>query len=88
MNATETETIPDWALGYSMALPCLYDGCPNEAEYFANQHDCAKGYICEAHLKFLRADTYKKVKKFGCVVCGTCWSPFFTFETFIKAVLI
>lgn len=88
MNATDTETIPDWALGYSMTVPCLYDGCENEAEWFADQHGCTKGYICDVHRKILRADTYKKVAKFGFVICGLCYKPFVEFEDFIKLVRI
>jgi len=85
---TSIETIPDWATGYALILPCGYRACENEAEWFGNQHGCIKANICDYHMQKCYADAKRKLATWGTVQCRQCNLEFPTFASFIKAVRI
>ena len=92
--STDTEekkdTIPDWAIGYSLSLPCdnRTPPCDNEAEWFGNQHGCYKAHICDYHMQIAYQDVSNRIAEYGAVECRRCKCIFPTFASFIKAVRI
>lgn len=82
--------LPDWAVGYSLILPCdkKTPQCDQEAEWFANQHRCIRAHLCEDHMLECYRDVSIKIDNYGSVKCKKCERSFKTFASFIKAVRI
>lgn len=87
---TEDGVLPEWAIGYSLVLPCdnRTPKCDNEAEWFGNQHGCIKAHICDEHMQFTYNSVNHKIHEFGAVTCVVCKQDFTNFAAFIKAVRI
>lgn len=82
--------VPDWAIGYTLTLPCdtKTPQCPNEAEWFASQHGCLKAHICNDHMLTTFEAVNMKIAQHGSVRCPECSQDFTNFAAFIKAVRI
>lgn len=82
--------LPDWATGYALTLPCdqRTPPCPNEAEWFGNQHGCIRAHVCDKHMVACFEEVNRKIAVFGSVECRTCKQEFTNFAAFIKAVRI
>ena len=89
-TSTGDDTLPEWAVGYSLILPCdnRTPPCDNEAEWFGNQHGCIKAHVCDFHMRFTYEDVTRKIRQFGAVECRECKKDFTTFASFLKAVRI
>ena len=89
-TSSGTDSLPDWAAGYALSLPCEIRvvKCDLEAEWFGNQHGCFKAHICDDHMKQCYHDVNAKIAEWGGVQCRKCKKIFPTFPAFIKAVRI
>ena len=84
----KTEVIPDWAAGYGIPLPCGKKDCNNEADWFGNQHECIRAYVCDPHMQRIYASVNRDLADWGAIECRFCHEVFITFDSFIKAVRI
>lgn len=89
-TATGEDALPEWAIGYSLILPCdnRTPQCDKEAEWFGNQHGCIKAHVCDQHMQECYRDVCEKIEYFGAVECRICKQDFKTFSSFLKAVRI
>lgn len=88
ISTVDTEVIPDWATGYALNVPCIWEGCDREVEWFGNQHGCRKGHCCDFHLREYLQEINEDMGKRGYVGCLKCRGRFHDIHIYFKAVRI
>ena len=82
------EVVPDWAAGYSLTTPCIWEGCPREIAWWGNQHGCIKGHACDFHLRYCLEEWNLEVSRCGFLRCGICRGVFHSVHLYFKAVRV
>lgn len=83
--STDTIVVPDWAAGYAMEVPCIWEGCDREVAWWGNQHGCREGPCCDFHLRCFLEDLMGDMATNDHIRCRGCGGKFHFIGHFFTA---
>lgn len=72
------------AMGYCLHVPCIARGCPDDVEWWGDQHGCVDGALCDRHMAEFVAEAECSLEMVGFVLCAVCQTLYPSRDMFVQ----